>query len=50
MYHKIIFLEKSVLRLYKSNDDTSVLDEAGKDFPNQNDCKKRKTKKKMLAK
>ena len=37
-----------MLRLYKSsNDDTSVLAEHGKDFPNQNGCKKSK---KMLVK
>ena len=29
--------------MYKPfNDDTSVLGEAGKDFPNQNECKKSK--------
>ena len=32
-----------MLRLYKSsNDDTNVLGETGKDFPNQNKCKKSK--------
>ena len=39
---------QNALRLYKpSNDDTSVLGEAGKDFQNQNECKKSK---KLLAK
>ena len=43
MYDKIMFLGKNALRLYNpSNDDTSVLGEAGKDFPNQNECKKSK--------
>ena len=48
MYDKIMFLGKNALRLYNpSNDDTSVLGEAGKDFPNQNECKKSKN---LLAK
>ena len=43
MYDKIIFLGQNALRLYKpSNDGTSVLGEPGKDFPNQNECKKSK--------
>ena len=48
MYDKAIFLGQNALRLYKpSNDGTSVLGEACKDFPNQNECKKSK---KLLAK
>ena len=48
MYDKIIFLGQNALRLYQSsNDDINVLGETGKDFPNQNECKKSK---KMLAK
>ena len=46
MYDKIVACIN--LRLYKSfNDDTNVLVETGKDFPNQNGCKKSK---KLIAK
>ena len=48
IYDKIILFVLNALRLYNpSNDDISVLGEAGKDFPNQNECKKSK---KLLAK
>ena len=41
MYNKTIFLGLNALRLYKSsNDDTNVFGETGKNFPNQNECKK----------
>ena len=40
MYDKITFLRKNALRLHKaSNDDNSVLGEAGMDFLNQNERK-----------
>ena len=43
IYNKTTFLGLNALRLYKSsNDDTKVLGETGKDFPNQNECKKLK--------
>ena len=43
-----MFLGQNTLRSYKSsNYDTNVLAETGKDFSNQNDCKKPK---KLLTK